>query len=254
MTEFKAEYNVHRYQGILESFGLLDFIIDYSGIEIIDKSNEFYLIAKCLFDSNHKECSYVETVGALPEIFCSQCEEEKGKRNLFYDFLDLYPPRRIDKYCEKLRDKDLWDNDGKAIRRPPNAVADAIILKYHFICDINEILYIYNYKFWRPIKKEYLKTLALIEDGKIVTTQKRRNEIADYILSTVRKPEEVKWNNIPTTEIPLNNGVYDLVNSRLRAFSKSDYLENIFPVNYNKKSECDRWDTFLMQIWNPIQT
>lgn len=244
-------YNVHRYQGILESFSLLDFVIDYLKLEIIDKdSSKFCVTAKCLFDSSHKECLYTKLGLQIPSIICRECEEKKGPGNLFYDFLDLYPPRKIDQYCEKKRKVELFDENNTPIRRAPNAVADAILLKYHFICDINETLFIYNYKFWKPLKKEYLKTLALEEDGKIVSTQKRRNEISDYILCAVRKPEEIKWNNILPNEIPLNNGVYDLISKRLRAFSKSDHLENVFPVNYNIKAECDRWETYLMQIWN----
>jgi putative DNA primase/helicase len=118
----------------------------------------------------------------------------------------------------------------------PNAVGDRI-MRERKIINVADCLYEYTGQFWDLVTSRRLKVLAAEADGPFVTSQKRRNEIADYIQTRTHR-ERQHWREIEDYEIPCGNGVVDIRSHTLRPHRPEDMLQAICPVEYDPRAQC----------------
>lgn len=126
------------------------------------------------------------------------------------------------------------------VKREPNDIAKEIMAKRGFLADMNGAVFEYNEKFWEKITTKRLKQYAQRADGDQHTNQRRRGEIADYIETAVQVPR-VQWRQLAHTEVPLLDGVYDVLKMEVRKHRREDYLETIIPVGYQEQAGCPTW-------------
>lgn len=133
-------------------------------------------------------------------------------------------------------------------KREPNDIAKEIMGRRGFLADMNGAVYEYNDRFWEKITSKRLRQYAQRADGDQHTNQRRRGEIADYIETAVQVPR-IQWRQLAPTEVPLWNGVYDVLSMSVRKHRREDYLETAIPVAYQEQAICPTWSRALVDYF-----
>lgn len=125
-------------------------------------------------------------------------------------------------------------------KKEPNELAREILEKHAFISDESGFLYEYNGRYWEKAAKDRLKRYGMLFDSEHHTNQRRRGEIADFIVTQAMLPR-VPWRQLALTEVPLLNGVFDVKTQTMRPHRQSDYLETVVPVAHDPEADCPIW-------------
>ena len=230
-----------RYSGDLRTLDLTE-IIEYLGLEVgEDDSN--VATCDCPMHSSHKgKLIITKGEGGIPIITCSEpaCDGLD-----LYTFLALVPRQLVDSCCSKERKQMVnMDEEGKPIPNGPNTVARGMCEKYEIISDKDGRVWEYNKKFWVPVTEKVIRKYVMEEEsgpsGFTVQTQKRRHEIAGFIL-TKQLQQKIQWRTIGKDDIPLKNGVLNAITGEMRAHNKSDMLETVCPVEYDPEAQSLTW-------------
>lgn len=195
---------------------------------------------QCAFNPYHDRAVYTDPLGkeGLPSFGCLECKDKGYK-----DVLDLFELTVVEKYCApKIIRKSNKNN--------VNDIAETILDRYSIIATSPRNIFIYNGKYWEPIYRESLLALALKEEGRFATNLHRRNEVASYISAKVLQNNPINWRQIKNTEIPLKNGIFDVVSKEIRPFDKNDFLEFVFDVPFVPSEKCSNWDSCLLDWFN----
>lgn len=156
-------------------------------------------------------------------------------------------------------------------KRSPNEIARQVIAENPLLTDPFGNTYRYNGQHWEPMEDRVLEKLCREYDAWEHTTRQRVQDTAYYVKSYTLKEEGIPWNNLNPTEIPFQNGVYDLrtgtsleivtedgdtapieTDLGLRAHRPEDYLETVWPVVWNPFTECLTWDQYLQDCFGHL--
>jgi putative DNA primase/helicase len=132
---------------------------------------------------------------------------------------------------------------------PANNIALQILEEKDLMIDQSGSLYEYAAQgpYWhRHGDPKILQSWAMERAG-LEQTAKLRREAADFIETAIRQIA-VPWRSIDQYEVPLQNGVLDVRTNEIRPHRRSDYLETIMPVQYDKKAQCPTWLKSL-EVW-----
>lgn len=129
-------------------------------------------------------------------------------------------------------------------KKEPNELAREILEKHAFISSEAGLLYQYNDRFWERAAEGRLQRYAMMFDSEHHTNQRRRGEVANFIVTKVMMPV-VPWRRLAPTEVPVLNGVIDVRTREVRPHRKEDYLETVLPVAYDPDARCPIWETCL---------
>lgn len=133
-------------------------------------------------------------------------------------------------------------------KRECNEIAEEILQREKLLSDQYGYVYRYNGRYWERITSKVLKRIAKDSDVREHTNQRRRGEIADYLEMAVQVPQ-IRWRQLKSTEVPLQNGVYDLEACELRDHRPSDYLETVVPIDHDPKATCPNWEEALWKYF-----
>jgi putative DNA primase/helicase len=139
-------------------------------------------------------------------------------------------------------------NDVIGARKGPNEIAKDILAKHSFLADENGFLYEYNGRFWERATSRRLQKYAQRYDTEMHTNRRRRGEVADFIETFVQIPR-IHWRQLESTEIALENGVFDVRTLTLRPHRKEDHLETVIPVAYEEQAVCPTWRQALQSYF-----
>ena len=134
--------------------------------------------------------------------------------------------------------------DGRG-KRECNEIAEEILERERLLSDQYGYVYRYNTRCWERITSKVLKRIAKDADIRDHTNQRRRGEIADYLEMAVQVPK-IAWRQLRPTEVPLQNGVFDLQKQEMRPHRFEDYLETVVPIEHDPKATCPTWEAALM--------
>lgn len=135
--------------------------------------------------------------------------------------------------------------DGDEIN--PNDLAKRVMRDRSLITDSTGGVYEYDGMTWKGIAPKQLESYVVAHDVHGLTSQRRRREASDYIM-TVTRTKWVPWRSLDYHEVPMLNGVVDLRNSMIRPHREADYLETVLPHNFNPKAKCPVWMKAL-EVW-----
>jgi putative DNA primase/helicase len=133
-------------------------------------------------------------------------------------------------------------------KREPNELAKEIMRDRYFLSDQDGAIYEYNSRYWERITTLRLKLFGLKVDSDQHTNQRRRGEIADYIATSVQQPR-INWRQLTATEVPLQNGVFDVRALSMRPHRPEDYLETVVPIPYTEQADCPTWRRALIDYF-----
>lgn len=104
----------------------------------------------------------------------------------------------------------------------------------------NRSVYIYASNFWQETSKEFIEKLALQYTTYGKATPKKLGDAAKMAL-TKKHVRSIHWNKVAPTDIPLKNGVLNMVTGEIREHRASDYIDRIIPIEYTPGATCDLW-------------
>lgn len=139
----------------------------------------------------------------------------------------------------------LWGRAAAHGKRECNEIAEEILTKHSILSDQFGYVHHYNSKYWERVTGKVLQRLAKDADTLEHTNRRRRGEIADYLEMATQQPQ-IHWRQVKQSEVPLANGVYDVLTGELRPHRKEDYLETVLPVELDPEAKCPNWEAALL--------
>lgn len=130
----------------------------------------------------------------------------------------------------------------------PNDIGRLIMRDHVLVADQSGYIFEYNHRHWRRITKQQAIAYAMQYDTHKHTKARRRQEAAEYAITSCHV-NEIPWRNIAAHEIPVLNGVVDLKTGELREHRKEDYLEHVPPYRYTGRGACPEWLGALALYW-----
>lgn len=132
---------------------------------------------------------------------------------------------------------------------PPFIVANRVLSAHAMVGDIHGNLYEYNGKHWSPITETMVKSYAHAMDAIEHSTESRRKEVLKTIQVSLAQ-KKIPWRDLKPSQIPFNNGVYDLSTQQITPHKRTHYLETVIPGNFDLQARCPLWEKCL-ETWFP---
>ncbi len=127
---------------------------------------------------------------------------------------------------------------------PPRVMGEMMLRDNQIMQHVSKAIYQYNGTFWTEISDKYLTGMALEYDHFSNTTHRRRVETVNHVLARTQT-KEVHWNNIKKYEIPLKQGVLNVLNGVLREHDWEDFLDACLPHEWAPDARCPIWSRCL---------
>lgn len=143
-------------------------------------------------------------------------------------------------------DEDLQHSDEG---RDPRDISWYLEEEYLVRRDDSRCVYIYRDHYWQETTKEFIEKLAMQYTSFNSVQMKDISEAAKLLL-TRRHVQQIEWNRLADTEVPLKNGVLNFMTGEMREHDPDDYIDRIIPVDYVEDAECPVWQRCLNE-WLP---
>jgi P4 family phage/plasmid primase-like protien len=113
--------------------------------------------------------------------------------------------------------------------------------------DVKSEMWIYQSGIYKPNGKSYVKEYCrIVLEG--AYTINLANDVINKIETDTYIDQEEFFKNTNANEIPLKNGILNVLTLKLIEFDPKKILFNKLPVNYDKDATCDAIDNFLKDI------
>lgn len=134
----------------------------------------------------------------------------------------------------------------------PNEMAIAMMDEHSILRDGYDNTYRYNGRYWEGISINQLKSVALKYDREEATSERRRIETVNRVLSDWRTQRgRVMWNTIGESEVPLQAGIFDIITGELKEHSPKRYLDKVIDIDYHNEATCPLWEKCLVDWFGP---
>jgi P4 family phage/plasmid primase-like protien len=136
---------------------------------------------------------------------------------------------------------------GEEGKKPsPNAIGEKILSETLIRTNDAGNPYEYNSKIWCPLSDAKLVARALNAEPKKDSNRNRRNEIASYVKAATHSGD-IQWRQIKSWHIPLENGVYDLLENTLLPHKPEYFLETVLPQSFVPGAKSPLWERVLQE-------
>lgn len=136
---------------------------------------------------------------------------------------------------------------GEEGKKPsPNAIGEKILSETLIRTNDAGNPYEYNSKIWCPLSDAKLVAMALNAEPKKDSNRNRRNEIASYVKAATHSGD-IQWRQIKSWHIPLENGVYDLLENELLPHKPEYFLETVLPQSFVPGAKSPLWEQVLQE-------
>jgi P4 family phage/plasmid primase-like protien len=123
-------------------------------------------------------------------------------------------------------------------------MGENMIRAHRIMQTLSGAIYIYDGTRWKEINKDYLKALAITFDHFNFTTSKRRNETVQHVLARTAV-SKVPWNSLAKSEVPLSDGVLNVLTNTMREHRWQDFLDTCLPHKRDPRASCPLWISCL---------
>lgn len=145
-----------------------------------------------------------------------------------------------------------WEEKFKPMQgRPPENPTPVYVMahqmksQHRIVQDISKAMYYYVGDHWIEVSKEYLMGLAMTYDHVVYTKTARRSETVNFVLAHNQK-EKIPWNAIKEYEIPMMDGVVNVIKGSKRKHRPTDWLDTRLPWQFDAKADCPMWRKCLI--------
>lgn len=132
----------------------------------------------------------------------------------------------------------------------PNKIGERIMAEHELATDATTgVCYHYTGTHWAEAPDQWLLHLALVADGNLQTSARRRSEIVSFVKARTTIAA-LRWGRVGDHEIPFLNGVVNVLTYEIRAHDPLDYLERVVPWEFDPlhAAPCLTWRAAL-ETW-----
>ncbi len=137
--------------------------------------------------------------------------------------------------------EDIEEKSNKKSKKEFDEMGNEFNEKYSILKLKKDCYFKYGETHWEKVTLDDLMDLAINCDEPSKTNSHRRKETVLYAL-TKRKTKKIPWNRKLTIySIPFLNGILDIKSGEIESHIKENYINYVFPFNYNPNAECPIW-------------
>jgi len=122
----------------------------------------------------------------------------------------------------------------------PRVMGEMMIRSKGILQHVSKAIYLYDGRVWNETSRDHVKGIAMQFDHFSFTTDRRRTETVNHVLARTQL-SHVEWNNIQKFEVPLRQGVLNVINKTLRKHSPRDFLDTYIPHKWDPDAACPTW-------------
>jgi P4 family phage/plasmid primase-like protien len=128
---------------------------------------------------------------------------------------------------------------------PPIDVSELMLRDHNIVKDFDGSIYIYRGNKWTLCPASHLEAIAIRYESRDHVKGARLAEISTLLQARVQRPDPIKFNRMAETEIPFNNGVYDVATGEIRPHRSSDWIDKALPHDHVPGVVSELWNRLL---------